>query len=265
MTTDDLQQFFLIYSMTLPRLFGCFIMLPILSKQMLGSNLLRNGILCSMALFLYPVVSSQTQPTSIDAITLVMILSKEIVLGLLISFVIAIPFWAIEATGFFIDNQRGATLASSFNPALGQQSTPTGVLLTQTLITLFFVSGSFLTFFAAIFDSYKHWPVMTFFPEVTKQWVDFFYGQFEQMLKLCVLMAAPIIISMFLAEFGLALISRFAPQLNVFSLSMPIKSGISSFLLIFYLLTLMTFYSDELVKLSLFPELLLPIIGGTSE
>lgn len=146
MTTEELQHFFLVYSMTLPRLFGCFIMLPILSKQMLGSNLLRNGIICSMALFLYPVIATQAQPVSIDGITLVMVLAKEILLGLLISFVVAIPFWAIEATGFFIDNQRGATLASSFNPALGQQSTPTGILLTQTLITLFFVSGSFLAF-----------------------------------------------------------------------------------------------------------------------
>ncbi len=74
-------------------------------------------------------------------------------------------------------------------------------------------------------------------------------------------MAAPIIISMFLAEFGLALTSRFAPQLNVFSLSMPIKSGIASFLLILYLLTLMEFFSDELIQLSHFPELLIPIIG----
>jgi len=261
MTVEELQHFFLVYSMTLPRLFGCFIMLPILSKQMLGSALLRNGVICSIAIFLYPVVATQAQPSSIDGIMLVMILAKEILLGLLISFVVAIPFWAIEATGFFIDNQRGATLASSFNPALGHQSTPTGVLLTQTLITLFFVSGSFIAFLAAVFDSYQHWPVMTFFPEIKEQWVGFFYGQFEQMLSLCVLMAAPIIISMFLAEFGLALTSRFAPQLNVFSLSMPIKSGIASFLLILYLLTLMEFFSDELIQLSHFPELLIPIIG----
>lgn len=262
MTVEELQNFFLVYSMTLPRLFGCFIMLPILSKQMLGSALVRNGVICSIALYLYPLVVSQPQAASVDGIMLVVILAKEILLGMLISFVVAIPFWAIEATGFFIDNQRGATLASSFNPALGQQSTPTGVLFTQTLITLFFVSGSFLAFLGAIFDSYQQWPVMTFFPEIAEQWVAFFYGQFERMLALCVLMAAPIIIAMFLAEFGLALISRFAPQLNVFSLSMPIKSGISSFLLILYLLTLMEFFGNELVELALFPDLLRAVIGG---
>ncbi|MPY25662.1 EscT/YscT/HrcT family type III secretion system export apparatus protein [Shewanella psychropiezotolerans] len=261
MTIEDFQQFFLVYSMTLPRLFGCFIMLPILSKQMLGSALLRNGVLCSLAIYLYPVVAEQPHPSSVDGIMLVLLLAKEILLGLLISFIAAIPFWAIEATGFFIDNQRGATLASAFNPALGHQSTPTGVLFTQTLITLFFVSGSFIAFMGAIFDSYQHWPVMTFFPEIGEQWVDFFYGQFEQMLTLCVLMAAPIVIAMFMAEFGLALISRFAPQLNVFALSMPIKSGIASFLLIIYVVTLMQFFSKEILQLADFPYLLGPIIG----
>ncbi len=100
MTIEEFQQFFLIYSMTLPRLFGCFIMLPILSKQMLGSALLRNGVLCSLAIYLYPVVSEQAHPSSVDGIMLVLLLAKEILLGLLISFIAAIPFWAIEATGF---------------------------------------------------------------------------------------------------------------------------------------------------------------------
>jgi type III secretion protein T len=43
-----------------------------------------------------------------------------------------------------------------------------------------------------------------------------------------------LIVAMFLAEFALALVSRFAPQLQVFFLAMPIKSGLSILLLIYY-------------------------------
>ncbi|EXF67932.1 bacterial export s, 1 family protein [Vibrio parahaemolyticus AQ3810] len=70
---------------------------------------------------------------------------------------------------------------------------------------------------------------------VTDAWVSFFYDQFQQLMWLGVLMSAPLVLAMFLAEFGLALISRFAPQLNVFFLAMPIKSAIASVLLIVYL------------------------------
>jgi type III secretion protein T len=51
---------------------------------------------------------------------------------------------------------------------------------------------------------------------------------------------------MFLAELGLALISRFAPQLQVFFLAMPVKSGIAMFLLIIYIGYLLEYVKDEL-------------------
>ena len=40
---------------------------------------------------------------------------------------------------------------------------------------------------------------------------------------------------MFLAEVGLALVSRFAPQLQVFFLAMPIKSALALLVLILYM------------------------------
>lgn len=90
----------------------------------------------------------------------------------------------------------------------------------------------------------------------------FFYSQFSQLLSLCVLLAAPLLIAMFLAEFGLALISRFAPSLNVFILAMPIKSIIASFLLVIYLNVLMTHAYDSLL-LALDPvQLLTPVLEG---
>ncbi|EGR2723082.1 EscT/YscT/HrcT family type III secretion system export apparatus protein [Vibrio parahaemolyticus] len=235
MSYDDLHQALFLYSLTLPRLMACFIFLPILSKQMLGGAMIRNGVLCSLALFIFPVVNEQTLPAETDGLWLIVILGKEVLLGMLIGFVAAIPFWAIEATGFLVDNQRGAAMASMFNPTLGSQSTPTAVLLTQTLITLFFSGGGFVAFIYALFKSYATWPILGFFPMVTDAWVSFFYDQFQQLMWLGVLMSAPLVLAMFLAEFGLALISRFAPQLNVFFLAMPIKSAIASVLLIVYL------------------------------
>ncbi len=162
-------------------------------------------------------------PAETDGLWLIVILGKEVLLGMLIGFVAAIPFWAIEATGFLVDNQRGAAMASMFNPTLGSQSTPTAVLLTQTLITLFFSGGGFVAFIYALFKSYTTWPILGFFPMVTDAWVSFFYDQFQQLMWLGVLMSAPLVLAMFLAEFGLALISRFAPQLNVSSWRCPSK------------------------------------------
>ena len=51
---------------------------------------------------------------------------------------------------------------------------------------------------------------------------------------------------MFMVEFGLGLVGRFAPQLNVFFLAMPIKSGVAIFMLIL-LIGLIFEYFDEIL------------------
>ncbi len=220
--------------------------LPVLAKQTLGGGLVRNGVACSLALFAYPIVAGSLPP-ALGALDIALLIGKEVLLGLLIGFVATIPFWAMEATGFIIDNQRGAALASTLNPSLGSQTSPTGLLLTQTLITLFFSGGAFLALVGSLFRSYASWPVSSFFPQFGSQWVAFFYAQFSQMLMLCALFAAPLLIAMFLAEFGLALVSRFAPSLNVFILAMPIKSLVASLLLVLYLGILMEHAYDALL------------------
>jgi len=216
--------------------------------------MVRNGVLCSLALFIFPMINQQSLPAETDGIWLIVILGKEVLIGLLIGFVTAIPFWAIEAAGFLVDNQRGAAMASMFNPTLGSQSTPTAVLLTQTLITLFFSGGGFVTFIYALFKSYTSWPIVDFFLHVSDSWLSFFYAQFEQLMWLGVLMSAPLVLAMFLAEFGLALISRFAPQLNVFFLAMPIKSAIASVLLIVYLGLMMDHFEVQFYGITRFAE-----------
>lgn len=251
MNDNNLNQALFIYSLTLPRMMACFIFLPILSKQVLGGAMIRNGVLCSLALFVFPMVDQHTLSTKTDPLWVITILGKEVLLGLLIGFIAAVPFWAVAASGFLIDNQRGAAMANMFNPILGSQSTPTAVLLTQTVITLFFSGGGFIAFMSALFKSYHSWPLIDFFPTFTEAWVGFFYQQFQQMLWFGVLMAAPLVLAMFLAEFGLALISRFAPQLNVFILAMPIKSAVASVLLIVYLALMMSQYQ------ALFPNTLI--------
>ncbi|MBG5280023.1 SctT family type III secretion system export apparatus subunit PscT [Pseudomonas aeruginosa] len=246
MSVQDLQQLLLTYSLLLPRIISCFVVLPVLAKQTLGGGLVRNGVACSLALFAYPIVAGSLPP-ALGALDIALLIGKEVLLGLLIGFVATIPFWAMEATGFIIDNQRGAALASTFNPSLGSQTSPTGLLLTQTLITPFFSGGAFLALVGSLFRSYASWPVSSFLPQLGSQWVAFFYAQFSQMLMLCALFAAPLLIAMFLAEFGLALVSRFAPSLNVFILAMPIKSLVASLLLVLYLGILMEHAYDALL------------------
>lgn len=164
--------------------------------------------------------------------------AKEYAVGFLIGFLIAWLFWAVQAAGAFIDNQRGAAIASSIDPLQGHETSPLGILFSQAFLTYFFTVGGFLLVIDLLYTSFQVWPVTRGLPIVSQAFPSLFLGVMDSGMRLMFVLSAPVIALMFLAEFGLAIVSRFAPQLQVFILAMPIKSAIAILILIFYFATM---------------------------
>ena len=54
------------------------------------------------------------------------------------------------------------------------------------------------------------------------------------------LISAPVVLACLFTDIALGLINRFASQLNVYVLAMPIKSGVAAFLMLFYFMMLLS-------------------------
>ena len=240
---------------TSPRIVAAFGVIPFMGKQILH-GMTRNSIVLSFAIPLFPMVLPGV-PKDMPALPLLAaVILKEAIVGLMLGFVAGIIFWAAESVGYFIDNQRGATMANVFDPMTGTQTSPLGSLLLQLTAVLFFAGGGFLVLLSAIYESYRLWPIFSFFPRFDAGFSEFFLGQADLLMQLTVLLGGPIVIALFVSEMGLGLINRFAPQLNVFFLSMPIKSGIAIFLLILYLTFLVSYFGEEIVRLKALTNLI---------
>lgn len=226
-------QWVLGFSITMPRFLAAFSLLPFFSRQALP-GLLRTGVAVSMCLVLVPFVLDQSGGLRLDAASLVVLVFKEVIVGVMIGFPLAGLFWAIESIGAYVDNQRGSAMASSADPLTGTESTPLGILFTQAFTVYFMASGAFLLLLGAFYQTYEIWPVANFTPALGAHGPVFYLKLFDKFMRMTIVLSAPLIIAMFLAEFGLALVSRFAPQLNVFFLAMPIKSGLAVLMLLFY-------------------------------
>ncbi len=100
-----------------------------------------------------------------------------------------------------------------------------------------------------VYSSYGPWPVMEYFPGLPAEGMTVFAGLFQRVATLGILLSAPAIVAMLLAELGLALVSRFTPQLQVFFLAMPVKCGMAFFVLVVYLPTLIGYWHDEIAAL----------------
>ena len=166
---------------------------------------------------------------------------KEAALGFVMGFLVTWLFWAVQAAGTFIDNQRGAAIASSIDPLQGHESSPLGLLFSQAFITYFFTVGGFLLITGFLYASYREWPIIQTLPLFMAAFPEMLLEILDHGMRLAFVIAAPIIAVMFFAEFALALVSRFAPQIQVFILAMPIKSALAIAILVFAMPILMQY------------------------
>jgi type III secretion protein T len=236
------------YACLLPRLLVMFSVMPMFSRQALP-GLLRTGIAGGLGVFLVPTMIDQMQVFERGAIETLLATVKEAVLGLALGFFMAVPLWALEAMGAFVDSQRGASIASTISPLTGHDSSPLGELFTQAAVVFLFASGGFHALLSATYGSFLLWPVFDWWPRFSAETPQLLLAQLDRLTHFAMLMGAPVVIAMFMAEMGLAVVSRFAPQLQVFFLAMPVKSGIAMFVFAVYGTTLFDYSRDALLDM----------------
>ena len=245
MSLADLLNQVYIFAFGLARMLAVFYLIPIFQKSVLPGSI-RTAFAMSLVLVLHPAIADGVVVADLPTLTIMAIAAKEVVIGILLGFGASVLFWALESAGFFIDNQRGAAMASSVDPLTGSQTSPLGIFLTQVVTVYFMVGGGLFVLMLVIYESYLLFPVFSFFPVLSLEGARYFLSIVDRIMALAIVMAAPAMIAMFLSELGLGLVSRFAPQLNVFFLAMPVKSAVGILMLILYMALLQEVWEDEL-------------------
>ena len=229
---------------SLPRAYAFIAMSQLLAPTAVP-RLARTVAILIIAFPIVPMHLVMVDVISTDLIVFAGFFFKEYAIGFVMGYMIAWLFWAVQASGAFIDNQRGAAIAASIDPMQGHETSPLGILFSQAFITYFFAVGGFLLVLGLLYESYALWPVTKMLPIYSEQFPALMLALLDKGMKLMFILAAPVIAIMFLAEFALAIVSRFAPQIQVFILAMPIKSAIAILILIFYFGTLLNLGQKE--------------------
>jgi type III secretion protein T len=223
-------------ALALPRIVAAFLVMPLLNGQNMPA-LVRNSFFVSLAVIVYPL-SAAVPLNAIATAALPLIILKELFIGSFLGFTFSSVFWAISAAGNLIDTKVGSNFASVVDPIQGHQTSLTGQLLTQLSGWAFMASGAFTLFLQLLMTSYTVWPVAQLLPHLAPRAEQLITDEFAALLTLSLLLAAPALVVMSLLDLSLGLINRYAQQLNVFSLTMPIKAWIATWIV---LLSLGTF------------------------
>ncbi len=157
-------------------------------------------------------------------------LLKEVVIGAVLGFISAAPFYIAQATGTLLDHSRGSSALQVTDPTTQTQTSPIGILYNYVLIAIFFaLNGPFL-FFDALARSYQLIPVdglisVSFFNVHLPFWKQMF-GLLQHIMNLAIQLSAPALIGMLLTDLFLGIANRMAPQVQVVFLGIPLKSWV---------------------------------------
>jgi type III secretion protein T len=208
-------------------------MLPIIGlAPFFGARVLPNPVKVFFALtlfviFLPTLLTSITTPIGYDT-RLVMLALKEIFIGLIIGFLVSMPYIIVQAAGLIIDHQRGGSSLMVNDPTIQNQSSPIGTLFNLVLIYIFYmIDGPFL-FLNALQRSYELIPPdqfinPLFFASNSSFW-ELVIKLFNDVMVVATQIAAPSLVAMLMTDIFLGIANRLAPQVQITFLGMPLKS-----------------------------------------
>lgn len=164
-----------------------------------------------------PVISI-TGPDALGAVF------QQVGVGLAIGFVIRVVFAAVELGGEVVGFQMGLSFASFFDPSLNTQSSAVARFYGQMAMFMFIVMNGHLLVLMAVVKSFQSFPVDQNFLEALKgmKVIDLGVDLFASGLWI----ALPLVGMLMFANMALGIVSRVAPQMNIYAIGFPVTLAV---------------------------------------
>lgn len=231
------------YMLVLARISGLFLIAPVFSSRMIP---VRAKLLLALGLSLaaLPMVATETT-RSYSVPQLAVAAVQEVLIGLVIGFSAAVAFAAIGYAGGLIDMQSGFSFASVLDPINNMQTAVVGQTF-QLLASIVFVAiGGPLILVATVVRSFQ------VIPQQSTMAVDVIAknasSELGYILSAGLVLAAPIVVTLLVTDIAVGFLSRVVPQMNIFSVELPVKILVTLVMLML-LAPLLIFQMGEIMQ-----------------
>ncbi len=175
-----------------------------------------------LSLAMAPTLAGQTLPASTPELLFTVLV--QVGVGLAMGFITMLLFTAVAAAGALVDVFGGFALATAFDPLSMNVNTVFGKFHQLLATTLLVVSGGHLLVIGGLLSTFRYLP-LTGVPDVSG-WPDVLVTAFSMFFMTAVQIALPMIAVLFVADLGLALLTKVAPQMNALNVMLPAKIGL---------------------------------------
>lgn len=239
------------------RMSALFILSPIFGRANVPNNL---KILLSVMMALI-VIQFYPPPAELppSLIHFVLAVAGELLVGLSIGYVTTMFFSIVFTAGQIIDTQIGFGMVQIYDVQTNAQIPVAGSMLNLILLESFLITNGHLKLISMLFATFEYIPVggVQLRPELGTLMLRGFFEVFA----LSINVAMPIIASGLVAEIGLGVVVRTAPQMNIFVLGMPIKVVLGLIMLGVVLPVFVGFTNTIFERMFIFIDDILPMLA----
>ncbi|MBD9461709.1 type III secretion system export apparatus subunit SctT [Pseudomonas sp. Pdm06] len=251
----DLYAWFAAAVLGVARLAPIFFMLPFLNSGVL-TGVPRQAVIVLVALGFWRYIGVPT--AALDSLAFLGLVLREASIGVLLGMLLGWPFWVLHAMGNLIDNQRGAMLSSTMDPANGVDTSELANFLQLFAAAVYLAGGGMLLMLETVGHSYRlcapvsgcqlHLPAVL--------------GLLDALVSKTLVISAPVVATLLVSEALLGLLSRYAPQMNAFSVSLTVKSLVALVVLMLYF---GVHLPDEVLRMGTMADGVAQALGGGEE
>ena len=221
LTSPEARRFVLVVT----RMLAIVVLSPIFGGEALPRRL-RLGLALLLAFALSPPFPSQQTVASAESLPFAVLVAKEGFVGLVFSVFLKLAFEMLAAAGAMIDASRGASMATLLDPSSRQQNSLLATFLHQALLVLFFAVDGHEALLRALDQSLVLVPPEAGLPATlaASAGPSAMLGLCGELFLAALQAAAPAVAVLFLVDLGFALVSRAAPQMQVYFLGLALKA-----------------------------------------
>lgn len=207
------------YVLALVRVLGAISLNPLLGSARVPVQA-RIGLGLFTTLLLFPPGSPSTTPVTLGPAQI----AGELLMGLLAGFTVALLFAAVQFGAALININLGFGFGAVLDPAMELGNSGLERFFSVLALLIFVQTNGHHLFLAGLHSLFELVDVgaVTLAPSTPERLAVLSAGMFAAAVK----MALPVLAALILADLGMAILSRVAPQFNLFALGLPAKIAI---------------------------------------
>ena len=219
---------FVVFLLVFIRTGSMFATAPLYGHQSIPVQLrIWTAGLFSFAIF--PLIAASTPSISLDLGSLIVLAIQEVIIGAAIGFCLNIIFHGVVYAGELFGIVMGFSIANIVDPQNGFDVPVIGQIQYIVAIFIFLIMDGHLFLIQALKMSYDAVPVSGL--QLTGGVVDTFVRMTGMVFLSAIKIGAPVIVSLFLTDVLLGVMAKMVPQVNVFFVGLPLKTGVGLFAL----------------------------------